>query len=341
MKNSMLEDFTKTYDKFVGDINYAELPDRESEDYRKMIFETANDKIFFEGRCCIATESLLESYGRVDLNCELADSKLLAQLTTLEQKKVRFFLDLKEVCYPLFMGQEIDWTAWPWNLKKEECGLYGDEFIDFFKDCEYTFLKAAVVYDITEQIYENKADYTSVTRHTVYRNLHNDILPKWHGGYNEKPSEYERALSNEIFLFLDNLSELMNHMLVGKELGFDFMTQSIYDAIDGCIDTRYDYRGIKIARKLSQWLKDNWAMGVSHPSKEQLEELYYTFKDLAKNHNVEITSPAYSWDCLTMDVLGVDSTALHYMTKDGEIAYLIDDINKWDAEEAGDWSDEE
>ena len=304
MKDNMLDIVIRNYEHFIGKMNYDNLPDRESEEYRTLILKTANEKIFFDGRYSAATEYTQEIFDDEEVKCDLADLKLFNSLTPLEQQKLRFFLDLKKVCYPLFRGQEVDWTAWPWNLKDGTPQMHNEEMWDFIKGMEYDNLKAAIMYDLYQQIWLNDTKYTSVMRNELSRKFQHEVKNNW--GEDCRKDDECKSLGDHVFLFMDELWSMENHLLVGKELGFDFLAQSIYDAIDTYISMEYDYRQIMITRELRQWLEDNWPMGENKPGEEKLRALADTLKGFFEKHHLEPTDLGYTFDILTMDVLDAD-----------------------------------
>ena len=85
----------------------------------------------------------------------------------------------------------------------------------------------------------------------------------------------------------------------------------------------YDYRQIMMTHELRQWLEDNWPMGEEHPAKEKLQALADTLKALFAKHHLEPTDLSYTFNILTMDVLGVDFGEIYHPVDD-------DDDDAWD-----------
>ena len=198
----MLEYVISTYDNFIGKIDYDKMPERESKEYRKLMLKIANEKIFYDGRYSLATECMLEIFDNKDLKRELADQQRLNHLSPLQQQKLHFILDLKEMCYPLFMGQKVDWTAWPWNMKNGEPSMHNKEFYNFVDDLDSN-IKAAIIYDITQQIWTNDTTYTSVMRHEISRKFYFEIRPKWRKDYIDEMTDDEKSLGEQLYFFMD------------------------------------------------------------------------------------------------------------------------------------------
>ena len=123
MERNILKDILNRFDHFIKNVDFDNLPEQDSEDYRKLLMQTANDAIFCDGRYSPNTEYTLEVFENPDYASE---SRSLAAINALSEKdrvRFRFYLDLKDMCYPLFRGKKTDWSAWPWNMTDGESSL--------------------------------------------------------------------------------------------------------------------------------------------------------------------------------------------------------------------------
>ena len=120
MKKDILKDILNRFDHFIKNVDFDNLPEQESEDYRELLMQTANDGIFCDGRYSANTEYTLEVFENPDYASE---SRSLAAINALSEKdrvRFRFYLDLKDMCYPLFRGKKTEHGRW-----REQLGQQG------------------------------------------------------------------------------------------------------------------------------------------------------------------------------------------------------------------------
>lgn len=309
MRNWNLHYIIGHFDDFIEDVDFAHLPDKESEEYRQLVLKTANDVIFSEGRYTRITEWTLEMFDEQEV-CELVKNlKALNKLTDAERVRLGFYLDIKDVCYPLFRGQKIDWSTWPWNLND---GRFTFENKDLFElittdsliGQPLPCLQAAILYDMEQQIWKDEEElYSCVSRQEASDIFEHKVHWTWEKC--PKTDDEKKALTAAICQCADDLWSIENHVLVGKLLGFDLLTQSIYDSFDTFIDTTYRHNQVLCAQELSAWLKENWTMNEPHPAQEKVEELLAKWKELMAKHDVTSPDERYSWNILTLDALGM------------------------------------
>lgn len=310
MKEWTLDIVIKRFDGFVKDVDFAHLPERESEEYRQLLLQTANDVMFREGRYTHITEWTLEMFDIPEVCALIGNLNEIGQLTDAERVRLGFYLDLKAVCYPLFRGKKVDWSAWPWNLNDgassfENKGLFalitqGDGLMGR----PLPFVSAAILYDLKQQICKNEEGlYSSVACNEASFAYQHSVDSAWKSHFKNK--DEQKALTAAISKCADDLWAIENHTLVGKLLGFDQLTQSVYDSFDTFIDSTYRHNQVLCTQELTAWIREHWTMNEPHPAPEQVDALYAKWQEVMSAHDVTTPDDNYSWNILTLDVLGM------------------------------------
>lgn len=303
MKNSMLQNIICRFDYFVKDVDFGQMPERESEEYRNLILKTANDAIFSHGRYSEKSEMTLELFDDDEVREAVCDLNQINRLSDDERKRLRFYIDLKDVCYPLFKGLRVDWTSWPWNMKDASSSLDNDELFDFLTECHWPMLSAAIVYDLVQLIWQDEEFYTSVARQEASDIYEHDIKSKW--DYCTKSPDGIKELSAKVNKAANDLWLIENHLHVGRQLGFDYTAQSVYDAMDTFIDTTYRHKQVDFARELGAWINENMTMGERHPEQEKVEAFLAKMNELMERYKVSSPNKSYTWNIITLDLLGM------------------------------------
>ncbi len=309
MKSWTLDIIIGYYDHFIKDVDFAHLPEKKSEEYRQLVLRTANNVMFCEGRYSQITEYTLEVFDDQEL-CELVrDLSQINQLSAEKRVRLGFYLDVKEVCYPLFRGRKIDWSAWPWNLNNGTSSFENKELFELICQGDpaigqpMPYLSAAILYDLEHQIWMDVEKYSCVARQEATESFEYQVNQEWKRC--TKTDEKQKALTAAICKCAEDLWEIENHILVGQLLGFDLLEQSVYDSFDTFIDPTYRHNQVLCARELSAWIREHWTMGERHPSQEQMDALHAQWKALMVKYDVSTPDESYSWNFLTLDALGV------------------------------------
>lgn len=304
MKDWTLHIVIEHFDSFVKDVDFAHLPKRESEEYRQLVLQTANNVLFSEGRYSQITEWTLEMFDEPEVCALVSDLSEIGTLTDAERLRLGFYLDLKEVCYPLFRGKKVDWSAWPWNLHDGASSFENKELFALITECEWPFLSAAILYDLKQLIWKNEeARYSSVACNEASDYYVHSVESAWRKC--PKTEDELKALTAAVCKCADDLWAIENHTLVGQLLGFDQLTQSVYDSFDTFIDSTYRHNQVLCARQLSAWLSEHWPIGEPHPALELEDALYAQWDALMTAYAVTSPDPNYSWNILTLDILGM------------------------------------
>lgn len=304
MNNWTLQIIIGHFDYFLKHIDFAHLPERESEEYRQLVLKTANDVLFSEGRYSGITEWTLEMFEDTEVCALVRNLNEISLLSAEKQVRLGFYMDLKQVCYPLFRGQKVDWSAWPWNLKDGRSSFENKELFALITECERPFLSAAILYDLKQRIWmDEEGQYSSVACNEASLAYEHSAKSAWEKC--PKTDEEKKALTAAVCKCADDLWAIENHTLVGQLLGFDQLTQSVYDSFDTYIDSTYRHNQVLCAQKLSGWLREHWTMNERHPAKEKVDALYAQWKELTAEYDVTTPDDRYSWNILTLDVLGM------------------------------------
>lgn len=316
------------YDHFIKSVDFKNLPGRDSDEYRTLLFQTANDEVFNEGRYTYATEHMLELFDIPEANELIHNLAAINKLKPEERVRLGFYMDLKDVCYPLFKGREVDWSAWPWQMKSAENSFDNPQLFDMLAKCEWPYLTAAMLYDLKYQMWLDDEFYSSVAQQAVVETFEYPVESHWKRGF--KTEDELNEFRSDLNKCADDLWAIENHMHVGRQLGFDHLTQSVYDAIDTFIDNTYHHRQVDCARELAAWIRENWTIGERHPAKEKVDALYEQMVILMAEHDVSSPDPDFAWKILIWDVLGVSM----FSKEDEEYDELEDDdLDIWDDED--------
>lgn len=304
MRDWTLHIVIKHFDDVIKGIDFGQLPQRESEEYRQLVLKTANDVMFSEGRYSQITEWTLEMFDVPEVCALVRNLTEINQLSAAERVRLGFYLDVKEVCYPLFRGKKVDWSAWPWNLSKGDASFENKELFELITQSEMPCLSAAILYDLKQQIWMNETGvYSSVACNEVSETFEYPLGSAWKK--HPKTDDEKKALTAAICKCADDLWAIENHILVGQQLGFDQLTQSVYDAFDTFIDSTYRHNQVLCAKELSAWIREHWTMNESHPDQEKVEALHAKCKELMEKYDVSSPDEHFSWNILTLDVLGM------------------------------------
>lgn len=312
MRNWTINIVIKHFDEFIKDIDFANLPEKDSEEYRQLVLQTANDVIFVEGRYTLTTEWILEMFDEPEVCALVENLSVINRLSDAKRMRLAFYLDLKEVCYPLFRGQKVDWSAWPWCMQDGASSFDNQELWRLLTKVEKTTyrplpnLMAAIIYDLNQQIWKDEEEiYSCVASQDASDTFYRLVNELWEKA--NKTEEDEKALIAAISECADDLWAIENHTRVGQLLGFDQLTQSIYDSFDTFIDSTYRHKQVLCARELAAWIREHWTIGEEHPAQEKVDALYYQWIGLMAEYGVTTPDENYSWNILMLDVLGTSA----------------------------------
>ena len=309
MKEWTLDVIIAYFDHFLKDVDFAQLPEKESEEYRQLVLKTANDVMFKEGRYSQITEYTLEIFNESEVCSLVRNLSEINQLSAAERVRLGFYLDVKEVCYPLFRGKKVDWSAWPWNLSKGDASFENQELFDLITKGDshigqpLPYLSAAILYDLEQQIWKDEKFYSCVARQEASMAFEYPLNRTWRDRL--KSGEEKKDLVAAVNKCANDLWAIENHTLVGQMLGFDWLTQSVYDAFDTFIDSTYRHNQVLCARELSAWLKEHWTMDEPHPAQEKIDALYAELKAVMEKYDVTTPDMRYTWNLLTLEALGM------------------------------------
>lgn len=303
MRNNMLQDIIDRFDYFIEGVDFRQMPARESIEYRNLVFTIANNVIFSRGRYSANSEMTLELFDIDEVREAVCDLNQINSLSADQRVRLSFYLDLKDVCYPLFKGLQVDWTAWPWNMNDASSSFENDELFDFVTECQWPFLSAAILYDLVQLIWKDEEFYTSVARQEASDIYHHDVQHEW--DCFDKTPEALNELSAKINKAANDIWLIENHMRVGRQLGFDYTAQSVYDAMDTFIDTTYRHKQVDLARELGAWINENMTFGEPHPEQEKVEALLTKMNELMDRYKVSSPNKSYTWNIITLDLLGM------------------------------------
>ena len=304
MRTWTLQIIIKHFDAFLKDVDFAHLPKKESEEYRQLVLKTANDVIFSQGRYSQITEWTLEMFDVPEVCALVRNLTEINQLTDAERMRLSFYMDVKEVCYPLFRAKKVDWTAWPWQLDDESSSLENPQLFDLIYQCVWPCLSAAILYNLKQRIWmDEEGQYSSVACQDASDLFEFTLEHLWKK--HPKTDEDVKELVAAVTKCADDLWSIENHILMGRLLGFDQLTQSVYDAFDTFVDTTYRHNQVLCARELADWIRANWKLGERHPAPQKVEALNAKVKELMEKYNVSSPDERFSWNILTLDVLGM------------------------------------
>lgn len=305
MEYNDLQIIFERFGYYVTNVDFRHLPERDSEEYRRLLLQTANDAIFCKGIYTENTEMTLELFEIPELVEQMHDLNVINALSPAKRHRLGFYRDLVTVCYPLFRHQVVDWTSWPWLMQSASSSLDNSELFDLITSGTYPCLAAAILYDLKCLCFDNMTSYSCVARQEAANAFGYTVNRLWEA----MTPEADEARRNELVAAEDECANQMwlieNHLLVGRQLGFDLLTQSVYDAMDTFIDSTYRHNQVSFAREMAEWIRQHWPMGEEHPERELLEALYATLRQLMTKHGVSSPDLSYTWNILTLDVLGV------------------------------------
>jgi len=293
------------FDWFFKKTDFASLRSKTEEEYRLFLLQTANDSMFCEGRYSNVTEATLELFDEPEVIRLTHDLSALNALKPKERERLKFYLDLKEVCYPLFRGQVIDWSAYPWNMKDPSYSMQKNkELWDFVNDSELRYLAAAVLYDCFQRMWHQQDIYTSVMLNDLSNSYYCNIDHHWKQAFAKKDEDKEKLVVG-MREFADDLWATENHLEVAHRLGLDLAGLSVYDAMDGYMSGTFRYNQVDFAREMSEWLHTHWTMGEEYPPKEQVKLLFDTLNEKMEQYDVICADKTFMWNLITLDLLGM------------------------------------
>lgn len=335
MKEWTLDLIIRQFDDYLKEVvDFEHLPERESEDYRKLVLQTANDVIFAEGRYNTVSEWTLEMFGLREVVQTVNDLNEINQLTDSQRIRLSYYKDLVAVCYPLFSGKLVDWTAWPWHLTDGRNSLLNQQLYDLICHNEYPRLAAALLYDLKQQIWMNQDErYSTVACAEASQCYEMHVAHLWDS--RTKTDDYEKQLAAAVSKCVDDLWSIENHTMVGRLMGMDALEQGVYDSLDTYIDSTYRYNQVLCARELTIWIHQHWPMGERHPEPEIVEALLAKWREVMKRYDVVSPDERYSWNILTLDVLGMSM-----FSKEELQGHDDDDDDLWDDDDEL-WEDED
>jgi len=303
MKEIKLSIIVHNIGHFVKGVDFNNLPERDSEEYRELLLKTANDEIFNEGPYSPATDCTVADYENKEVRVLFSDLKEINALKPKERKRIGFYKDLLETCLPLYKLEKPDWTAWPWNMKSDSDSMENEDLFSFLEECKWPNLAAAVLNGIAHRTWLNEDFYSSVARQEASNDFEYGVKHLWESNY--KSEEEKKELPARINKYANDLWFIENHMLVGRMLGFDWVAQSVYDAFDTYIDRTYRHNQVRFALELGAWINANWTLGEPHPDKEKVDALRAKTIELKEKYGVSSPDIDYSWNILLLDVLGM------------------------------------
>lgn len=144
-------------------------------------------------------------------------------------------------------------------MKSAENNIDNSELFDWITDCKWPCLSAVVLNGLSHQIFMNDEFYSSVARQSATDSFFYPIEQHWRDALKDEDSTKDFAA--RVNKCANDLWEIENHMRVGRQLGFDKLTQGVYDAFDTYIDSTYRYRQVDFAREFAAWISENWTIG--------------------------------------------------------------------------------
>jgi len=325
MKTNILDITIRHFQQVLTDIDFNNLPEKDDENYRDFMLKSA-DNLYSEGRYSQKTEWTLELFDRDDVLAALKDLKMINALTDLQRAQLRFCLAMRDICYPLFRGQKVDWTSWPWNMKDGRSTMYNKELCKFITEGGYPYLGAAICYDLKEYRWDVNEDelFTSIAMNEMSEKYFYEVEKSW-GDKKDK-----EVLIAELVKFTDDMRDTENHFLVGRRLGMDYMAQAVYDAVDGFICDTYYYNQVDFAKELGEWLEDNWSYGEENPDKEKFYVLENKIDELMEKYDVHCSDYKHMWNVLLLDELKVLYSGDDTDDDDDDDDWLLDDLLPYD-----------
>ena len=325
MERNILKDILERFDNFIKTVDFDNMPERDSEDYRTLLMQAANDGIFCKGRYSSNSEYTLEVFEEPDYASESRSLAAINALSEKERVRFRFYMDLKDMCYPLFRGKMTDWSAWPWNMTDGESSLDNRELYGFITDCKWPNLSAAILYDIHKLMLSDEENYTCVARNEVSMHVFYGINSLWGHG---KTEEDTRKLVAAIDKCADDLWAIENHMKVGRLVCKDMLELSLYDAMDSFIDTTFRYQQVLMVREMAAWIRENWTIGESHPEEAKEKALWAKLEELKAKYDVKTPDMRNTCLVIALDILKMSLDSEENLDDDEEWVDDSDEENK-------------
>lgn len=302
MKLNALQTTLKHYNHFFGYIDFNNMPERESEEYRKLLLKTANDTMFLRGRYTLTTEMTLELFDREDVKLQVHDLQAINALGKDERQRLSFYLDLKDMCYPLFRNQTVNWGEYPWNLSDGNNTIDNLELYSFITSGDYPCLSAAILYNLKEHIWNNE-EFSPVARQQVADKFFYAVKHAWNEA--DKGEEQKRKLAAEVCDSAEQMWFVDNHIKVGKLLGFGIIEQSLYDAFDTFVDTIYRHKQVCCAKELGKYIREHIDMeAITHNGDMQIK-LEKKISEVMDKYGVVSPSMDYTLNSIFYDTLKV------------------------------------
>lgn len=237
-------------------------------------------------------ETIVQGYDLLDINA----------LDENDRQRLSFYFDLKDMCYPLFRGQPVNWNEAPWNFSDGSNTIDNEELYDFVTSGEMPCLAAAILYNLKEQIWHDE-EFSSVARQKVADTFNRGVKRAWENAH--KSIEDKRKLEAEVSDCASTMWYVDNHIKVGKLLGFGSIEQDLYDAFDTYIDNTYCHKQVSCAKELGKFFRENIDFEtIAHDSEKQLM-LEAKIQQVMDDYGV--TSPAMDY---TMNIIFLDMLKL-------------------------------
>lgn len=306
MKNSNLKLFIERFDHFCTGIDWEAVAQMDEKALSEEILRVANDSIFTEGRMSIASEMTLELLDIKEMVEQLHDLKAINALSDAERQRLNFYRELAEVFTPLYHHHAIDLTLPPFCLEDGRLDVRNSELCDWLRETPYTHV-AGVVVEVMKDVFCRSEWCNTVVQEELSEEFIRNIKYAWPhtSDKDEVKAEKEKKLAVSIEAMLDKLSDVLNHMELGRRMGMDAMEQALYDAFDTFIYDTYYYRQVDAAKELAAWIRQHWPEGERYPSRELCEALLQAFTEITQRNEVQLADKRYTWNIILLDILDV------------------------------------
>lgn len=302
MKDWTLQIIIEHFDDVVKGIDFGQLPDWKSEEYRQLVLKTANDQIFSKGKYSEITEWVLEIFDEKEVRELVSDDTELSQLSEEEQQRLSFYQDLEKVCYPLFRGEKIDWSAWPWLLEDGSSSLDNKPLFELITNPKRPYLGAAMLNSMKQRMWQDEDGFFSSVALQEASNAFDRVVARyWKGDLSE---EDQNILMMGVWKCATDLLLIENHLNLGRMMGLDSLEQAVYDAFDTFIDESYYSKQVLCAKELAAWIRENMTIGERHPAHEKTEALRTKMEELMDKYHVVSPDRKFTWNIITLDVMG-------------------------------------
>ena len=303
MADWTLQEIIWRFDHVVKGVYFDNLPARESEEYRQLVLQTANDRIFRYGIFSATTEWTLEIFDLEKVNQLTCDAQEIARLNEDERIRFSFYMDLKDACLPLFHISKIDWTAWPWLQADGKDTPSDKSFFRLITNEKRPYLGAAILTDLKHRMWPDEdGSYTCVALQDATKQYELFVSRFWKIDATE---EDNRMLVMGVWKCATELARIENHLEVGRMLGLDPLSQAIYNSFDTFIDDTFYAKQVICAKELTAWIRENMTIGECRPEPEKTQALRKKMKELMAKYQVVSPDPEFSWNLLTLDILGM------------------------------------